>query len=287
MQFLHVIPGLDRDSPAQLRREFQKAQESISWARDECSHDVELLVTGFRSEKFDTPNFAQSHELSRSARTEISRHLPRLPLMCDVISQPMPQSDYLIISNADISVKRDFYSRIGNLIESGMKSFSVNRQTLEGADIDLQMLEVQHKKGAPHFGSDCFVFPRSWREEFCFDRVCVGMPPVGQLFLLNLALIDSNFVRVHNADLTYAYGDDRDWEAGPRQKYRKNNEWFARRAIRELIHKFGQTAVEDSASRAKLSGSFTRKILSPEFARTERSRRSTKRFQRFNIWAQR
>lgn len=148
--------------------------------------------------------------------------LASLPILRDIlnVAHERGRGRFLVYTNADIAVQRDFYVAIREryLLRGGGGGdddapFVLLRRTLAAsltslADMYRHANSTALSKG--HAGDDCFVFPRAWVPKLRIGDVALGHPPVGYLLSANLRRLHALFAR-HDAMLTFHVGDEQAW----------------------------------------------------------------------------
>lgn len=153
-----------------------------------------------------------------------ARLFTSLPILRDIlnVAHERGRGRFLVYTNADIAVQRDFYVAIREryLLRGGGGGgggddapFVLLRRTLAAsltslADMYRHANSTALSKG--HAGDDCFVFPRAWVPKLRIGDVALGHPPVGYLLSANLRRLHALFAR-HDAMLTFHVGDEQAW----------------------------------------------------------------------------
>lgn len=127
--------------------------------------------------------------LNRSTSTEYPGLSPQIhyPFLQDILEVPS-DFDYLIYTNSDIAVVKNFYSFVLYTIRfRRFQAFTVNRKTLP-REFKNETLHSGHiplienvliPNGKPHPGYDCFVISRDVVKNINLGNLFLGHPPWG------------------------------------------------------------------------------------------------------------
>ena len=134
--------------------------------------------------------FSKLPNLNKSTLTEFpeisgKRKLPIIQEMFDSILENS-DADFIIFTNSDIGVQREFYEKVFGLItKHKLKSFIINRRDsipkfkserrLTKKDLAL----IYKEKGTKHPGKDCFIVSREILKEINMELMFTGFPPWG------------------------------------------------------------------------------------------------------------
>lgn len=165
-----------------------------------------------------------------------SRILPRIS---DIIHTLYQNSDaeFLIYSNADISVYREFYMNIAKLIQQGYDGLCIHRTDIPKdvcgiGRLDVGLMDIIVRvNGKEHPGHDCFVFKRSIVPNMNTGNVFIGYPPVGKTVRHQIKLGCSNMAELHsNTHMTFHLGEDTSWNSRNKinHEYRRLNKQLAK-----------------------------------------------------------
>lgn len=142
----------------------------------------------------------------------------KLPFIQEIMARAFEHSkaQWIIYSNVDIGLYKDFYIEIIDLLSSGkVDSICINRMTLPNDTFSLDTLgEIHSVHGIPHEGIDCFVFPREWIPKMVFGQSIIGSGPVGLIMATNMINLGPRTVWLRNNRLTFHIGDDKEWLKG-------------------------------------------------------------------------
>ena len=209
-------------------------------ARNEASGSVpvELLTTQFEEDaEFVPEGFRATPNLTRSIQDlgefESDR---KLPLLRDILGRLHANSDapWLIYTNVDIALQKDFYLRVAELSERS-DAFAINRRTIDASFTSPDQLhEMYQDSGKPHAGFDCFVLRRDLVPKLLLDDVVIGMPTLGRALLVNLRVHGDRFSIYRRQQLTFHIGDPRTNTAPHLADMRRHNRNAYARIWRQL-----------------------------------------------------
>ena len=155
--------------------------------------------------------------ISEFPKIASNRKLPIIQEMFDSILQNS-DADYIIFTNSDIGVHKNFYKKIDEFInQDNLKSFIINRRDdipkfkdgkrLTEKDLDI----IYNEKGKIHPGSDCFIMQRKILEKINMNLMFTGYPPWGGTLHYSIKKIDKKIYVYKNEHLTFHIGCDRSW----------------------------------------------------------------------------
>lgn len=247
MSFLHTLNLFDSNKKMDLGKVQLATLESMKASRALVSSTHPNIEIDFVS--VNTPEdaglvpdfFLEQIELERDVTSvgDFSSNF-RLPLVFDILDladSSSSSAETLIFTNSDICLTPSFYSVVGKLLELGFDSIIVNRRTVHGFDQGEYGAMAVADYGESHPGLDCFVFPRSWINDFAGNTACVGSGQVMRGLLMNLVAKAQSLLVLTEAHLTYHFGDDRPWLAKDRETLEFHNIRQAEITYRELIKK--------------------------------------------------
>ena len=186
--------------------------------------DVTLYAANYPEDDEIIPNyFIKLPYLKKSTASEFpkiagNRKLPIIQEIFDLILQNS-DADYVIFTNSDIGIQKDFYKKVTEFInKDNLKSFVINRRNnipkfkdnkrLTEKNLDL----IYKEKGMKHPGKDCFVMDRKILEQINMKLMFIGYPPWGRTLYNCLKKIDTNIYTYKNEYLTFHLGRDRAWK---------------------------------------------------------------------------
>ena len=181
---------------------------------------VELYAAIFKEdEKYVPKSFNKLNFLKQSTNNLINTK-KKLPLIKEIINNLYSESnaDYLIYTNADIGLQKNFYEEVYRLInENKLESLIINRRDnipkfYKGNRLTYQNLDlIYDMKGEIHLGWDCFIFHRNLFKKLYLDNLFIAYPPWGFILKLQLELISKKFFEFKNLFLTFHIGRDESW----------------------------------------------------------------------------
>lgn len=186
------------DHAAELYDEYALAQQSwvraLEYARERGVH-VDLVAACFAADAaalVRPPLRPIPHALRHSFNNS-----GRLPLLREILGGALEAStaQWLVYTNSDIFVRRDFYIRLAALV-GGLRgsphSFSVTRRDVPPVRATAELEEVEAADGVPHKGHDTFVLPRAHAAVLSrvgLGHLSIGYSPVGCFLLQALSLL--------------------------------------------------------------------------------------------------
>lgn len=261
----HVILGLEQGADSTLIRHHRLALQSVVRATEfggdgsEIMHSVFVTQSGFDYSEWDVRILNAKND----ARTVYGDDIRPLPIASEVFNCLAESSaDVVVLSNADICLQPHFYDFVKCLYRAQISSWTAHRRTIpstppDGVDI-LQWAARQ--LGIDHQGSDLFITTPNVASRIRLGEVAMGMPGIGDLIVLNLAIQDSRFVRFSQAHVSFHFEDDRDWLRDVRQTLDQNHTRLLRKVVRELAIAEGQRTIFRRAVQAGLGPHALRKL---------------------------
>lgn len=181
---------------------------------------VDLYAAIFKEdEKYVPKSFTKLKFLQKSTDKYLNTK-KKLPYIKEIITKLYFESkaDYLIYTNADIGLSKNFYEEVYKLIKKNkLESLIINRRDnipkfYKGKRLTYNNLElIYNLKGDIHYGWDCFIFHRKLVNKFYLDKLFIGFPPWGFILKLQLELLSTNFYEFKNLFLTFHIGKDESW----------------------------------------------------------------------------
>ncbi len=185
--------------------------------------DIKLYTVNYPEDDEIIPEyFIKLPHLKKSTLTEFpeisgKRKLPIIQEMFDSILYNS-DSDYVIFTNSDIGVQKNFYKKVNEIInKENLKSFIINRrdnipkfkykQRLSEKDLDF----IYNEKGEFHLGKDCFIMHRKILEKINMNLMFTGYQPWGFTLHNCLKNIDKTTYLYKNEYLTFHLGNDNVW----------------------------------------------------------------------------
>lgn len=255
-RFRHVL-HLYRDPATPANNLAQEITlDSIRQARRFAGPDcpVEVVAVTFPEDVALIPDdMIAAPTLSRDASAVGPfREYRRLPLLFDVLrngcddgetvrDQAEGEDEYIVFTNADITLQPTFYLALRALMTDGWDAVTVNRRTIAQPPEDRPFSPLYFAEtGEEHGGFDCFVFPSRMRARFFAGEGCCGAGAVMRGLLFNLAANAERFLMLTQANLTLHLGNDKYWSDPRFADYVAHNRAVAiktaRALAREPIH---------------------------------------------------
>lgn len=265
LSIIHFVLGVEVDTKTELIEQHRLALRSIARARESGADGVkvalDLIVSKTAVDYSDVD--AERHLVSRNARELFGPQVRPLPSARDVF-RLLAQSpaDIVILTNADICVTENFYQHVAELYRGGVLSWTSHRKTILGdAPLGVDPLDWANvHSGIDHPGSDLFVTTPSVAERTFFGDCVFGMAGIGDLVLLNLAVLDGTFQRHRSLGISFHFGDDRDWELDERSVHQTSHNKLLKDAASELRRSVPFRTYRRGLDRAEL-GKYSRNRL--------------------------
>jgi hypothetical protein len=222
--------------------------ETMRIAKDRAGPEiaVALYAAFFPEDEEIVPPFIQkTRVLERSVLDREDLKIgPKLPLIRDILDRLYQESsaEYFIYTNVDIALQPDFYTRIRELIASGLDGFVINRRTISRRHTRIEEIPLMYeeaKRGEKHPGFDCFVFLRQAYESFFLGDGCVGANWIGRILVSNIAAFSSSFRVFQDFHLTFHLGDERIWLNREARPLEMHNEKELISVLNTLLQKEG------------------------------------------------
>ena len=195
--------------------------------------NVNLYAVNFPEDNEIIPSyFIKLPYLEKSTLTEFpeiskKRKLPIIQEMFDSILKNS-DADFIIFSNSDIGLQKEFYRKIYNfIVKDNLESFIINRRDgipkfKKGYRLtENNLIEIYKEKGLKHPGKDCFIFSREILKGINMNLMFTGYPPWGRTLYFCLKKKDKKCKLFKNEYLTFHIGRDESWK-----KNEENNLWF-------------------------------------------------------------
>ena len=160
------------------------------------------------------PNLKKS-TLSEFPKISTKRKLPIIQEIFDSILNNT-EVDYIIYTNSDIGIQKDFYKYVYKLItHDNLESFIINRRDnipkfisnvrLTDKDLDL----IYKQKGIKHSGKDCFIISRKILSKVNMKKMFIGFAPWGNTLYKLLKKINPETYLFKDKYLTFHIGMDK------------------------------------------------------------------------------
>jgi hypothetical protein len=184
----------------------------------ETTVEVSLLSAQFPEDRAIVPaDFVPTPDLNRSI-LDIGdfQSTRKLPLFQDLLKRLYEYSgdaDFLVYTNVDIAVQREFYLEVDRLIDQGLDAFVITRRTISKTHTQPTEIELMYQEvGTPHPGHDCFVFSKDLFPKFILGNICIGAAWFDKSLLWNMIVHASHFAAFNDLCLTFHLGDDKRWK---------------------------------------------------------------------------
>ena len=259
---------------------FETMQKAKKFAEDQV--EVALLTAQYAEDRALIPDgFRLTPDLERSVLDlgsfQKKRKLPVLADILDRLYEVAADAEYLIYTNVDIAVLPYFYVTVNALIERGYDAFVINRRTVEAiydspAEIPLMYAEAGNK----HPGFDCFVFKREVYPQYELGGVCLGIPWIDHVLIINLVCHARNFSVFRKLHATFHLGDSQTWLKEKYADYYAHNKGEAREVLTALEQTHGPLEEISAFALNALGIDHAKKLLSDEETADEQLKRIKK-----------
>lgn len=186
--------------------------------------DIQLYSVNYPEDDDIIPDYFQKLlHLKKSTISEFkdisnNRKLPIIQEMFDSVLNNV-EFDYLIFTNSDIGVQKNFYEKVDEIIENGkLNAFCINRRDnipkfknnkrLTENDLDIIYKEI----GEEHMGVDCFVISKNVLKQLNMGKMFLGYPPWGLTLCDLIKRKSQNFNIFEKEFLTFHLGSDKSWK---------------------------------------------------------------------------
>lgn len=155
---------------------------------------------------------ADTYEVSKTIRDEKGfESFKPLPMLADVLSviENVGDDEYVVFTNADISLAPFFYTYIEQKIWEGYDALIINRRTVSKIYSSVyEYDEIVSDYGISHSGFDCFVFKASAFKNMFFAKTLIGVHLIGRVLLWNVFNYATVPLILKDKHLTFHIGDD-------------------------------------------------------------------------------
>ena len=166
----------------------------------------------------------------------------KLPIIQEMFNKVLKKTNanYIIFTNVDIGVQKNFYIRVRNIIvNKKLPSFVINRRNnipkiKNGKRLGPDDLDIIYKeKGKKHPGKDCFVMKRNFIKKIKLNKMFTGYPPWGNTLHILLSKVNNRHKIFKNLFLTFHIGFDSQWmgERSKKMTLRKKNKIICNRVL--------------------------------------------------------
>jgi hypothetical protein len=248
----HLIPMVDSGASRPLKSAEAFTLRAVRSALKSTRHAVTVvLLADEGADRHERAGFGPTRNVLTSVLAPSDGGGParKLPMLKDILGQVDTTCDVIIFTNPDISVQANFYEQVGTLAEEGFAG-SITRRTVKGnPGVRLPLFFGRWQRGQAHPGHDCFFFPSHITSNLVAGNVFLGTPPLGQVMLLNIAVLHPQTEIFSTQNATFHFGDDRPWRESKTLPLRKMNTLAAEAVMLELVAKHGYEWVEAHANR--------------------------------------
>ena len=211
------------------------------WAEKNSDVKIELLAACYEEDEKLVPKYIKKTDYLTSSLLDFMKPIkPRkLPFIKDILDKAYESDcEYIIYTNVDISLTKEFYTKILKYIEMGHDSMIINRITMPSytnKSLDWYLENIH--TGKNHAGYDCFVFKKSAYKNFKLRNIVIGINWVDEILLRNVLIFAKNPILLQSPYMTFHMGDDVIWKSLEYKDQRKFNQLEAYALIDELDKK--------------------------------------------------
>lgn len=240
-----VIVGKDSDLNIAQPIAFKSMQEAKVFTDREI--DIELYAIQYEDETaLPLPDcFIRIPGLTRSVGDikafKKRRKLALIKDILDALFKEAGDSDYLIYSNADITLQPYFYMTVWKIIQKGYDAFVINRRTISDKYCAIDELPLIYAEiGEKHQGWDCFIFRRALYPRFELGHTCIGTGWIGRVMITNMACFATKFEIFKDFHLTSHIGNDQIWKTEVYDDFLIHNREECRKILIHFEKKYGE-----------------------------------------------
>ena len=228
--------------------------------------DVELYAVNFPEDDEIIPDyFIKLPHLKKSTKTlfpGISGN-KKLPIIQEMLDLTFKHSNakYIIFTNTDIGVQKNFYISVSNLIKKNkLTSFVINRRDIRKRNNGIRLTHKDEhmdiiyniaKSGKKHPGKDCFIMRRDLIKRINFNNMFTGYPPWGHTLHTKLSRISKKHKIFLDLKLTFHLGSDKAWQRNGNKLHRKNTQ-LSRIVLRNIQNKNNQNKNNQNKNQQQL-----------------------------------
>jgi hypothetical protein len=177
--------------------------------------EVKLFSAQFPEDRDFVPRFfTKTRDLDRSILDIVKAGKHRkLPLLKDILDRLYEASDaeFFIYTNSDIGVQPHFYLAVNEFINGGHNAFTITRRTMNKTYAQAGIYDIFSQVGGQHPGFDCFVFRKKSYPKYKIDTMCIGIPHIGKILLVNFEGVDKECKLYKDLHLTFHIGNSGQW----------------------------------------------------------------------------
>ena len=245
--------------------------------------DVELYATNFPEDDEIIPDyFIKLPHLKKSTKKlfpNISGK-KKLPIIQEILNLTFKHSDadYIIFTNTDIGVQKNFYIFVSNLIKkNNFTSFIINRRDIRKRNNGIRLTHKDEhmdiiyniaKSGKKHPGKDCFVMSRDLIKKINLNNLFTGYPPWGNTLHIKLSRISKKHKIFFNLKITFHLGSDKAWKRSSNNLEGKNTQ-ISRIVLRNIQNKNNKKRKQLQQKRKQLQKKIQQKIRKRQIKRRQ------------------
>lgn len=213
MKIAHIINPVKVSENIDLFNAQPIAFESIWIARNFSTYkdNIILCTTQYEEDLSIIPNYFKILSNLEKSVLDIDSVLTgrRLPLIKDIFEKlkQIPEADYYIYTNADISLMPQFYDAVHQYISQGHDAIVINRRRLTKQYNRVQDLPLMYSDlGKSHPGFDCFIFHNDLLDKLVLGNICIGVPFLEATLIHNLFSFAKKPILIADSHLTFHIG---------------------------------------------------------------------------------
>ena len=245
--------------------------------------DVELYATNFPEDDEIIPDyFIKLPHLKKSTKKlfpNISGK-KKLPIIQEILNLTFKHSDadYIIFTNTDIGVQKNFYIFVSNLIKkNNFTSFIINRRDIRKRNNGIRLTHKDEhmdiiyniaKSGKKHPGKDCFIMRRDLIKKINLNNLFTGYPPWGDTLHKKLSHISKKHKIFFNLKITFHLGSDKAWKRSSNNLEGKNTQ-ISRIVLRNIQNKNNKKRKQLQQKRKQLQKKIQQKIRKRQIKRRQ------------------
>jgi len=232
MKIAHIVHALKPNPGSDLIHAQPMTFESMLNAKQNDTN-IELLCTVFPGNDNLIPDgFVKASNIT----DDLSNYVPnsrKLPFIKEIFDKCYDSgADYIIYTNVDISLTKEFYSKVKDYISLGHDAIIINRTTMPSYNNQsLQWYLDNIEQGSPHPGYDCFVIQRDLYKKMVLDNIVIGVNWIGEVVIQNIFYFAKNPILLQRSNLTFHMGDDRTWHDPKHAEERNWNQSHAKNIL--------------------------------------------------------
>ena len=202
--------------------------------------NIELLAACYEEDESIVPDYIKKTSNLTASLLDLMQPIkPRkLLFIKDILDRAVESdSDYIIYTNVDISLTKEFYTKVLEYIKLGHDALIINRITMpKYNNKGLEWYLENIKTGKKHAGYDCFVFKKSAYSKFILGHIVIGINWIDEILLRNVLTFACNPIVLQSPYMTFHMGDDLIWKDRDYSDQRKFNQLEAYALMDELAN---------------------------------------------------